>query len=306
MRWQLKAGIARTCAQLPYGDKIYKYGQKHYGQLRVDPTIRLSAQVEMSRWLAEAGMPAAGKRYLEVGTGHIPIVPIGFYLAGADQTITVDLNRRIDWTLTRETLEWMATHRSELAALYSEEIVVREIFDDRFARLVASKDNPRQFLQQARIEYLAPGDAAKTRLPARQMDCHYSMTVLEHIPEALLKDILLEAKRILRRDGFALHFIDLSDHFQHQDSSITPINFLKYSNKDWNRIAGNQFAYCNRMRASDFLNLIAESGLDVVRSETKVNEQSKNALANGFKIDEKFRRYSTDDLCTTTLNVLLK
>jgi hypothetical protein len=110
----------------------------------------------------------------------------------------------------------------------------------------------------------------------------------------------------LKPNGFALHFIDPSDHFQHQDSSITPINFLKYSDRDWNRIAGNQFAYCNRMRASDFLKLIAESGLDVVRSETKVNEQSKNALANGFKIDEKFRRYSTDDLCTTTLNVLLK
>jgi SAM-dependent methyltransferase len=291
---------------LPYGDKIYKYGQKHYGQLRVDPTVRLSAQVEMLRWLAKAGMPAAGKRYLEVGTGHIPVVPIGFYLAGADQTITVDLNRRIDWPLTRETLEWMATHRSELTALYSEETVAREVFDERFAKLIASKENPREFLQQARIKYLAPGDAANTHLPSESVDCHYSMTVLEHIPEVTLRDILLEAKRILKPDGFALHFIDPSDHFQHQDSTITPINFLKYSDEDWNRIAGNQFAYCNRLRASDFLNLIAETNLNVVRSETRINEQSKNILGQGFTIDDKFRHYSTDDLCTTTLNVLLK
>ena len=40
-----------------------------------------------------------------------------------------------------------------------------------------------------------------------------------------------------------MHFVDLSNHFQHQDQSITRINFLKFSDLEWNRIAGNEFAY---------------------------------------------------------------
>ena len=67
----------------------------------------------------------------------------------------------------------------------------------------------------------------------------------------------------MKDDGITIHFIDLSDHFQHQDKSITSINFLHYSEKEWERIAGNQFAYCNRLRAGDYLALFEEAGFDV-------------------------------------------
>lgn len=47
------------------------------------------------------------------------------------------------------------------------------------------------------------------------MDCHISMTALEYIPRVDIKRILEEAKRILKKDGVAIQFINLSDHFQH-------------------------------------------------------------------------------------------
>jgi len=37
-----------------------------------------------------------GKTFFEVGTGHNPIVPIGFFLCGAEKIVTVDLHRRLD------------------------------------------------------------------------------------------------------------------------------------------------------------------------------------------------------------------
>lgn len=112
-----------------------------------------------------------------------------------------------------------------------------------------------------------------------------------------------EAKRILKKDGTAIHFIDLSDHFQHQNKSITSINFLRYSEKGWDNIAGNEFAYCNRLRASDYLALFEESGFDVCRKEVREDKKARRSMENGFIINERFRDYSVDDLCATGLRV---
>ena len=110
----------------------------------------------------------------------------------------------------------------------------------------------------------------------------------------------------MKGDGIAIHFIDLSDHFQHQDRSITSINFLRYSEAEWNRIAGNQFAYCNRLRASDYFALFKDAGFDVCRFETKEDEEALEAMRNGFVVDEKFRGYNVNDLCVTGFRVALK
>jgi len=60
------------------------------------------------------------------------------------------------------------------------------------------------------------------------VDYHISTTVFEHIPKKGVARILKGVKRILKDDGIAIHFIDLSDHFQHQDKSIgfCPVDFF--------------------------------------------------------------------------------
>lgn len=304
MRWQTKAAIARWCAQVPLGESLYRFGQRRFGELRVQPLPRLHAQLEMTRWLRAQGLSVRGADLLEVGTGHIPVVPIGFYLSGARRSLTLDLNRRIDWALTGQTLEWMASRPREMAALYGAEIVDPPVFEERFARLVEGRGRARQFLESAGIEYLAPRDAARTGMPAHSIDCHYSMTVLEHIPPPALQAILKEARRILKPGAVALHFIDPSDHFEQQDRSITPINFLQFSEREWLRLAGNRFAYCNRLRASDLLRLGAAAGFTLARSEATVDERSKRALREGFALDPQFAGYEVDDACTTALRVM--
>ena len=167
MRWQRKAAIARVCAQLPFGEYLYRAGQRRFGELRAQPARRLGAQVEMARWLSSYGMSVEGRDFFEVGTGHIPVVPIGFFLSGARQCITVDLNRRIDWDLTGETLHWIATHQDELAGLY-QQVTRGEVFRERLARLVELRDEPRQFFDQAAVRYLAPPGCGPYRTAHRE------------------------------------------------------------------------------------------------------------------------------------------
>jgi hypothetical protein len=130
------------------------------------------------------------------------------------------------------------------------------------------------------------------------------MTVLEHVEPEALEGILREARRVLRPGAVALHFVDPGDHFAHADRSISSINFLRYSPAQWRRLAGNEFAYCNRLRASDFLALASRTGLHAVRTEVYVDEAAMAALRGGFPLDESFRRYEAEDLCASSLRVL--
>jgi SAM-dependent methyltransferase len=271
---------------------------------------RIPAQIEMARWILEMGGKVEGKTFFEVGTGHNPIVPIGFFLCGAEKVVTVDLHRRLDFGILKKSLVWMAENRDEICGYYegvaNPQIAQITQIDKRMDLIDSLKGVPEKFLSEANIQYLAPADAANTDLPDESVDYHISTTVFEHIPGDDIKRILKEAKRILKKDGIAIHFIDLSDHFQHQDKSITSINFLRYSEKEWDKIAGNEFAYCNRLRASDYLTIFEGSGFDVCRKEVQEDKEARRSMENGFIIDERFRDSSVDDLCATGLRVALK
>jgi len=263
-----------------------------------------------------------GKTFFEVGTGHCPIVPIGFFLCGAEKIVTIDLHRRLDFGILKKSLEWMSENREEVCGYYdgvanpqitpqrnslriSQGKQIPQIIE-RMDLIDSLKELPEKFLSEANIQYLAPADAANTGLPDESVDYHISTTVFEHIPRQDIERILKEAKRILKKDGMAVHFIDLSDHFQHQDKSITGINFLRYSDEEWDKIAGNEFAYCNRLRVSDYFGLFREAGFDMCRKEALEDKEAKESLTDGVQIDEKFHEYSVNDFCVTELRVALK
>ena len=266
---------------------------------------RLPAQAEMAKWILASGREIVGKRLLEVGTGHVPLVPIGFYLCGAQSVATIDLHRRIEWGLTHECLKWIAAHRQEVFGVY-QDLVPKSLFDERFGVLERCQSTPQLFLEEAAIAYLAPMDAAKTSLPSESVDFHFSVTTLEHIPPAVLVDIFIEANRILKSNGIAIHFVDPTDHFQHQDPTIPRMNFLQFSEKEWLRIAGNEFAYCNRMLPTDYMRLFAEQGYELLRVDVETDHASMLALDKGFPVADNFKEYAAEDLCSRSLRVILR
>ena len=118
MRWQTKAKIMKACALLPAGGQLYRLIQKTFGRLRAEPMARIPAQIEMARWILNIGGKIEAKTFFEVGTGHCPIVPIGFFLCGAEHVITVDLHRRLDLGILKKSLVWMVENRDEVCGYY--------------------------------------------------------------------------------------------------------------------------------------------------------------------------------------------
>src|SRR5262249_19297448 len=165
---------------------------------------------------------------------------------------------------------------------------------ERFSKLLAFSRNSQptlsKFLDLCRIDYVAPGDAANTGLPEHSIDFHTSYTVFEHIPLEGLRQILKEGNRIMRKNGLFIHKIDYSDHFTHTDKSISAINFLQYSDDDWERYAGNRYMYMNRLRHDDFITLFESVGHRIVEAQPDLDQRSRDLLTSrDLPLNERFR-----------------
>ena len=307
MRWQLKARLQNAVAALPFASNaVYYTIQRTVGGLRRGcnhPVERFAAAVRMVEWIESVGNDITGKRFVEIGTGHMVNLPTAFWLLGAGETITVDLNRYLSEKLVKESNQYVRENEQSMLNVFGDRSASRT-FQDRFAQLKAFRGGLDDLLAMMNVRYFSPSDARALPIGDKSADFHVSNTVLEHIAAGVLSEILAEAKRVLRRGGLLVHHIDPSDHFSHSDDSIAAINFLKFSDGEWRRLAGNRFMYHNRLRARDFVSLFEGAGARILRSEKQVDERSLMVLHNGFAVAKEFASVLPDELATTELSLM--
>ena len=301
MHWKRKAFIQNVVAGLPdwLALSVYYPMQRKFGGLRnINPTKRLKAGITTWDRIAATGRDPVGRTFFEVGTGRMLNVPMAYWLMGAERTITVDLNCYLKHELILESLQYVRNHQAEIKSLFGE-----RLDEDRLEQLCTlAHGNPSlsDILSLLQVEYHSPADASNMALPAGCIDFHTSYTVLEHIPPAALQAILTEANRLTAADGLIVHGIDYTDHFSHSDSSIDSINFLRFNQQSWDRLAGNRFMYMNRLRHSDYLSLFQQSGLNLVSDDAEVDSQLVAELkANHIPLDDDYRGRPADDLAAT-------
>ena len=304
MKWTHKARIQNAIAGLPFGSAAVYYAvQRLFGGLRKgrnNPVDRFAAAVRIVEAIDRAGQSITGKRFLEVGTGHLANVPTALWLMGAGETVTVDVNRYFSQTLMAESTEYLRRHVEEVSSLFGARAHDSD-FRRRLQKLLEFSGSAAELLAMMNVRYLCPCDATALPVPDDSFDFHISNTVLEHIPPVVLSGILREAKRVLANDGMVVHIVDLSDHFSHDDGSISAVHFLKYKDEEWTRIAGNRFMYQNRLRAPDYLEIFREAGVSLLEVESIVDERSFKSLDDGFSVDSRFATLSREELATTEL-----
>jgi SAM-dependent methyltransferase len=306
MNWRRKARIQSIIARLPLSNAIYFALQRTCGSLRrgcTTPREWLEAAAQLVAWAAGAGRNVTGARFLEVGTGRNVNIPLALWLWGARSVTTVDLNPYLSRTLVFESLAYLCAHETEVTQLFGARADTEE-FRVRFAQLRSFSGDLKSLLRLTNVEYLAPTDAAQLPLPDHSFDFHISYAVFEHIPAESITPILNEARRLLAPGGLLIHVIDPSDHFAHDDPTITAINFLQFDERAWQQLAGNRFMYHNRLRSFEYLDLFARAGMRVLHKAETSDEPSLRALQNGFPLHQRFRHIPPEVLAVRSLNVL--
>jgi len=106
-------------------------------------------------------------------------------------------------------------------------------------------------------------------------------SVFEHITPEVIEEIIWQCGRILRPQGAMCHIMDKSDHWEHDDKSISRLNFLRYEDGWFWRIACfNPQNYQNRLRHPDYLAMFHRCGWESVVADGEPDEKALRGSQN--------------------------
>lgn len=228
-----------------------------------------------------------GKVVLEFGSGWNPILPLVFRLAGATRVVLTDQERLLDGALVAKA---MGAVRSEWPRIRSS----LGLPDEAATLLEIDCTQPLpELLAALGLSYVVPFKARS--VPEGSIDIVVSRAVLEHIPEQLLTRLLPEFARMLAPGGLMVHRVDMSDHWEHKDKSISAVNFLRYGDALWRLTQFNPQNVQNRLRREDFARLFEAAGYCGVSATGAPHAPSLAALRN-LPLAQRFRGMPPEEL----------
>lgn len=295
MRWQLKSFILRQLSVMPGGKSAYLTIQRILGTTRPQPRRDFTRAIELIELIRETGQQINGTSCYEVGTGWHPYTPLAFYLAGAEQIETVDVNPWLSLDSARKAIAAAEPHLEWLCE--SLQLDKDEVWS-RYRKINLQAKSLSQLLETMNCRYVYPGDATNTPHPPQSFDFVVSSNVLEHIPEEILKNIAKESWRILNPGGLAVHRFNPGDHYANDDSRVSTGNFLKFSENKW-KPHGSGLAYHNRLRCSQYSQIFREAGYLSLIEKTRVDERVLQEITNGKQeLSPEFQEFAPADLAS--------
>lgn len=292
--WKFKALIQGTISRLPDPQRWNRLFQKYAtGSLSLDDDYLISKwrqAAQHARHYRDHGGATGSFCALELGTGWFPINPIGLALSGASRVYTIDRQALFQKAQLTEVLQ---RYRDLI-----EQGRIEPADGGQAERLAAALDvagdetlGAPELLEMLGVRSIV-GDARATSLETGSIDLICSNNTLEHIPGDVIAGIFGEFRRLLKPGGLMSHHIDLSDHYSHFDRSITVYNFLRFSQKAWQRY-NNDLLYQNRLRLSDYSALHDQGGWQVIGEES---QRKPPGELRSVPLAEEFRDHDPMDL----------
>jgi len=297
-RWIAKALAQKSVAKLGMLP-LYHRAQQVGGRLRnFHPRTRIEYAGKLA---ADVGRERLrGATVVEIGTGWVPVVPIGIYLLGAREVASFDLSRHLLPDLALRTAKLMPECFEELARRSG---VSLDELRSRYSSIAACS-NWDALAQHIGFSYRAPADVTHAASADCSVDIVYSNLVLEHVTAQALAAILSHSMRILKPGGVCWHNIDYTDHYSHTHAGLSAINFLRYGDRFWGAIGQNEILYLNRLRRSEYLAAFARAGFEV--ESIRDHYLGETALLPPNLLNARFKGCSSEDLRCGASRVVLR
>lgn len=302
MKWQLKLLKNSIIGLLP--KPIQRKAREIKRSVRSHKLVinkwTLSQGIQQVQLLRNSGFDPSNKDYLELGTGWSPVIPLLFWLAGCKSLTMIDDQRLMDTHTFQETCKQMISECGDISAKLKLETA------DIKNKLNELADMPlKSALSKMNCNYHAPYDMLDNDIPDHSIDIITSRAVLEHIPPKIVSSILGEFFRLLRKSGAMSHIVDNSDHWEHNDKSISRLNYLKYSQRAFDFISSlNPLDYQNRLRHSEYIKLAKTAGFEIIMDESLPDIEALNDL-DIMTIHPDFSSFAKNDLAILTSHLVL-
>ena len=290
--WMIKAAVQGAIARLPNPQRWNRVLQRY-----VTRSLDLTDEYFLEKWrqcerhlniYRELSGDGIGFTALELGTGWMPITPIGLALGGARRVYSIDMQSLIRKEQVVAVLEAYQRHLRRGTVELPDPRAM-----DRLGDVLGRADELAvdELLAALGIETLI-ADARTAPLATGSVDLLLSNNTLEHIPGEVIAGILREFRRLASDRAVMCHFIDMADHYTTFDDSITVYNFLRFSDRTW-PLFNNELQYQNRLRLPDFRALHQDSGWKIVDED---NLAEPVEVFRQVKLAEEFQGYDEDDL----------
>lgn len=299
MKWTFKWGTLWALAHMPGGRFLHERMLRQHGELsRLERSSRFTNAIEIVRDIRRHCGRLEGARIVELGTGWVPAAPLAMALAGA-RVHTFDVRRLADGRLFRRTLAELGRMLEPLAIAAGNR---GRSVQRRFRDMLCAADLD-EALYYFGGSYVAPANTCHLPIDDNSVDVVVSSLVLQCIPGNVLPDVLRESYRILSPSGIALHRIRMTDEYAQADPRRGSLEFLKYSTRTWDRWFNHRLKHQNRLRASQFEQLLREAGFDTIARSTD-SEPEQIVLLKRCGIDTSFSHLDWEDIVTVAMTLV--
>lgn len=299
--WIIKSAIQRAISGLPrrqrWNEMFQKMGTKTLGLGEGMFELRLkNCQTHLDNFWEFQSESSQGFNALELGTGWYPTIAIGLFLCGANHVWAIDLDPLLHRSRLRRLVQLFCQYDEQKRL----EKFLPRLRPDRMAQLrefapFVEQESPQDFLARFNIHALVL-DAQHTGLPAGSVDFCLSHGVLEYIPRPVLEGILKEFIRLSSARAVMSHWITMVDQFSVFDRTITPFNYLRYTQRQW-RWLNSPLMSQNRLRAPEYRELLLQAGNRIVK---ETNTSGTPEDLQKICLAPEFRGFTTADLLILT------
>ena len=250
----------------------------------------------MLRLQRQHGMVKDGDRIMELGTGWLHWEALTLRLFYDVQAVLFDVwdNRQLGGlkNYVRQ-LGPMLNDGFELSAseLKRAQSVIGAILK------VESFDELYRLLD---FEYTVESSGSLAQFQSSSFQLIVSGGVLEHVSRAAIPALVGEMSRLMKPGGWAVHGIDIADHLEHYDRSVSPKLYLTISEPTWRRFFENEVQYINRFQRGEWLELFASNGFQLIEDITTRTD------IGDLKVAPRYAHMDKTDLACTYLKVALR
>lgn len=302
MRWLTKAAVQGGLSLVPGGRRANYFLQRNVSRRlpRSDADFDFHAATA-SRHLAvlervRPGVDRASLRCYEFGAGWDLIGPVAMWTLGIDQQTVIDLNRNLKLELLNDTIERFANHLPRLGHALGASLRAPD------ASPVAGVGD---LATRFGITYLAPQDARALPLADRTVDFVSSTFTLEHIPASEVAAILRETRRVMAPNAIISSLIDMQDHYNYVDSSVSVYNYLRYPGWQW-RLLNPSLHWQSRLRHSQYVELFDAAGFEIFLDQPDAPTDEDLRELRQMELAPEFGRFEVTDLGTKATHLVAR